>query len=96
MTAPLMIEVGDADGTVFYHQGIELFNIARRAKKNVVLLVYQGEDHGLRKKADQVDYQHRIFAWFDHYLKDQPAPTWITEGESYLDHQRELRKAKTQ
>jgi dipeptidyl aminopeptidase/acylaminoacyl peptidase len=96
MTTPLMIEVGDADGTVFYHQGVELFNIARRAKKNVVLLVYQGEDHGLRKKADQVDYQHRIFAWFGHYLKDEPAPTWITEGESYLDHQRELRKAKTQ
>jgi dipeptidyl aminopeptidase/acylaminoacyl peptidase len=96
MTTPLMIEVGDADGTVFYHQGIELFNIARRAKKNVVLLVYQGEDHGLRKKADQVDYQHRIFAWFGHYLKDDPAPTWITDGESYLDHQRELKKVKTQ
>jgi dipeptidyl aminopeptidase/acylaminoacyl peptidase len=92
MTTPLMIEVGDADGTVFYHQGIELYNIARRARKNVVLLVYGGEDHGLRKKADQVDYQHRIFAWFDHYLKDEPAPTWITEGESYLDHQRELKK----
>jgi dipeptidyl aminopeptidase/acylaminoacyl peptidase len=96
MTTPLMIEVGDADGTVFYHQGIELFNIARRAKKNVVLLVYGGEDHGLRKKADQVDYQRRIFAWFDHYLKDDPAPAWITEGESYLDHQRDLKKAKTQ
>lgn len=96
MTTPLMIEVGDADGTVFYHQGVELFNIARRAKKNVVLLVYQGEDHGLRKKADQVDYQHRIFAWFGHYLKDEPAQPWITEGQSYLDHQREIRKAKTQ
>ncbi len=96
MTTPLMIEVGDADGTVFYHQGVELYNIARRAKKNVVLLVYQGEDHGLRKKADQVDYQRRLFAWFGHYLKDEPAPTWITDGESYLDHQRELKKAKTQ
>jgi dipeptidyl aminopeptidase/acylaminoacyl peptidase len=95
MTTPLMIEVGDADGTVFYHQGIELYNIARRAKKNVVLLVYQGEDHGLRKKADQVDYQHRIFAWFDSYLKDQTPPTWITDGESYLDHQRDLKKTKT-
>ncbi len=94
MTTPLMIEVGDADGTVFYHQGIELFNIARRAKKNVVLLVYQGEDHGLRKKADQVDYQHRIFAWFDHYLKGEPAPAWIMEGQSYLDHQRELKKSE--
>jgi dipeptidyl aminopeptidase/acylaminoacyl peptidase len=94
MTTPLMIEVGDADGTVFYHQGVELFNIARRARKNVVLLVYQGEDHGLRKKADQVDYQRRIFAWFGHYLKDEPAPAWITEGQSYLDHQREVRAAK--
>ncbi|HEY3744009.1 MAG TPA: prolyl oligopeptidase family serine peptidase, partial [Bryobacteraceae bacterium] len=31
MTTPLLIEVGDADGTVFYHQGVELYNIARRA-----------------------------------------------------------------
>jgi dipeptidyl aminopeptidase/acylaminoacyl peptidase len=95
MTTPLMIEVGDADGTVFYHQGIELYNIARRAKKNVVLIVYGGEDHGLRKKADQVDYQRRIFNWFDTYLKGEPAPAWISGGETYLDHQRELKKTKT-
>jgi dipeptidyl aminopeptidase/acylaminoacyl peptidase len=94
MTTPLMIEVGDADGTVFYHQGIELYNIARRARKNVVLLVYGGEDHGLRKKPDQVDYQRRIFAWFGHYLKDEPAAPWINEGESYLDRQRQLKQAK--
>jgi dienelactone hydrolase len=94
MTTPLLIEVGDADGTVFYHQGIELYNIARRARKNVVLIVYAGEDHGLRKKADQVDYERRIFAWFGHYLKDEPASTWITDGQSYLDHQRELRATK--
>ena len=96
MTTPLMIEVGDADGTVFYHQGIELYNIARRARKNVVLLVYGGEDHGLRKKADQVDYQRRIFAWFGHYLKGEPAEKWIDEGQSYLDHQRDLKKAGAQ
>lgn len=95
MTTPLLIEVGDADGTVFYHQGIELYNIARRARKNVVLLVYGGEDHGLRKNADQVDYQRRIFNWFDTYLKGDAAPAWITGGESYLDHQRELKKVKT-
>ena len=94
MTVPLLIEVGDADGTVFYHQGVELYNIARRAKKNVVLLVYGAEDHGLRKKADQVDYQHRIFEWFGVYLKGEPAPSWITNGESYLDRQRELKKGK--
>jgi fermentation-respiration switch protein FrsA (DUF1100 family) len=96
MTTPLMIEVGDSDGTVFFHQGVELYNIARSAKKNVVLLEYAGEDHGLRKKSDQMDYQRRIFAWFGHYLKDEPAPTWITNGESYLEHQKELKKIKAE
>ncbi len=94
MTTPLLIEVGDSDGTVFFHQGVELYNIARRAKKDVVLIEYAGEDHGLRKKSNQIDYQRRIFQWFGHYLKDEPAASWITSGESYLEHERELRKLK--
>jgi dipeptidyl aminopeptidase/acylaminoacyl peptidase len=92
MTTPLLIEVGDSDGTVFFHQGVELYNIARRAKKEVVLIEYAGEDHGLTKKADQIDYQHRIFAWFGHYLKGEPAEGWIENGQSYLDRQKELKK----
>src|SRR3984957_72517 len=91
MTTPLMIEVGDSDGTVFFHQGVELYNIARRARKEVVMIEYAGEDHGLTKKADQVDYQRRIFAWFGHYLKGETAEGWITDGQSYLDRQRELK-----
>jgi len=94
MTTPLLIEVGDSDGTVFFHQGVELYNIARRAGKNVVLIEYAGEDHGLRKKANQTDYQRRIFEWFGYYLKGEPAARWITDGESYLDRQRELKKLK--
>ena len=94
MTTPLLIEVGDSDGTVFFHQGVELYNIARRAKKEVVLIEYAGEDHGLRKKANQIDYQRRIFQWFGHYLKDEPAPDWITKGETYLARERELKKLK--
>ncbi|HEX6976582.1 MAG TPA: prolyl oligopeptidase family serine peptidase [Vicinamibacterales bacterium] len=95
MTTPLMIEVGDNDGTVFWHQGIELYNIARRAKKNVVLLAYAGEDHGLRKKPNQIDYQRRILQWFGHYLKNEPAPAWITSGMSVLEREQELKRAKT-
>jgi dipeptidyl aminopeptidase/acylaminoacyl peptidase len=95
MTTPLLIEVGDSDGTVFFHQGVELYNIARRAKKEVVLIEYAGEDHALRKKADQIDYQRRIFAWFGHYLKGEEAASWITNGESYLEHQRLSRNLGT-
>jgi dienelactone hydrolase len=94
MKTPLLIEVGDSDGTVFWHQGVELYNIARRAKKNVVLLQYAGEDHGLRKKNNVMDYQRRIFEWFGYYLKGEPAPSWITNGESYLDREREVKQIK--
>jgi len=92
MTTPLLIEVGDADGTVFWHQGVELYNIARRAKKDVVLLVYANEDHGLREKADQIDYHRRILEWFGHYLKGEPAAAWITSGVPYLEKNRPAAK----
>lgn len=74
-----------SDGLHRYNQGVELYNEGRRAKKNVVLLVYGGEDHGLRQKANQVDYHRRIMEWFGHYLKGEPAAPWITNGVSFLD-----------
>ena len=94
MKTPLLIEVGDGDGTVFWHQGIELYNVARRAKKDVVLLAYAGEDHGLRKKPNQLDYHRRIVEWFGHYLKGEPAPEWIANGVRFLDRERELKLLK--
>jgi dipeptidyl aminopeptidase/acylaminoacyl peptidase len=92
MTVPLLLEAGDVDGTVAWHQSIELYNIARRAGKNVVMVAYIGEDHGLRQRKNQVDYQRRILAWFGHYLKGEPAERWITEGQSFLDREAEVRR----
>jgi hypothetical protein len=85
---------GDNDGTVQWHQGVAMYNVARRAGKNLVMLQYGGEDHGLRKRQNQIDYHHRIFEWFDHYLKDATAPSWITDGERYLDRERDLQERK--
>ena len=84
MTTPLLLMTGDNDGTVHWHQSVELYNIARRAKRNVVMLVYNNEDHGLRTKKNQVDYHRRIRAWFGHYLKGDAAETWMTEGVTAL------------
>jgi dipeptidyl aminopeptidase/acylaminoacyl peptidase len=94
MKTPLLVMFGDNDGTVHWHQGVELYNIARRAGKRVVLLQYGGEDHGLRKKANQIDYHHRIFEWFDHFLNGAPAASWITSGERYIDRERDLQQRK--
>jgi dipeptidyl aminopeptidase/acylaminoacyl peptidase len=94
MTVPLLLEVGDEDGIVAWYQGIELYNIARRAQRNVVMLAYIGEDHGLRQEENQRDYQRRILAWFGHYLKGQPAESWITEGKTFLERDAELKRLK--
>ena len=94
MTTPLLLEHGDSDGIIAWYQSIMLYNIARRAKKNVVMLGYIGEDHGLRKKENQKDYQRRILAWFGHYLKGEPAEDWITKGKSFLEREAEIKQLK--
>ena len=89
MNTPLLVTFGDEDGAVDWHQGIEMYNAARLARKPMVMLVYAGENHSLREKPNRVDYHHRVREWFDHYLKGVDAPAWITEGQSYLELQKE-------
>jgi len=92
LAAPLLLSVGDHDGASDWHQDIELYNSARRAGKNCVMLVYEGENHAVSQKANQLDYHRRINAWFDHYLKGEAAQSWVTEGVSVLERERELKK----
>ena len=80
METPLLMAFGDDDGVVDWDQGTEFYNFARRAEKQMVLLVYEGEDHGFQREANQRDYHRRILEWFGHYLKGEPAPAWITDG----------------
>ncbi len=94
LSAPLLLSVGDHDGASDWHQDIELYNSARRAGKPVVMLVYEGENHAVAQKANQLDYHRRINAWFDHYLKGDEAPPWITQGVTVLERERELKRGK--
>ena len=92
METPLLMAFGDADGVVDWDQGTEFYNFARRAGKQMVLLVYEGEDHGFRRKANQIDYHRRILEWFGHYLQGQDAPTWITDGVPLAELDAETRR----
>jgi dipeptidyl aminopeptidase/acylaminoacyl peptidase len=95
LKTPMLMEFGDADGTVDWHQGIEFYNFARRAgRDDFVMLVYPGEDHGLRKKENQIDYHRRINQWFGHWLKGEPAPKWMTDGMTWLERKSVLESAK--
>ncbi|MCZ6915883.1 MAG: prolyl oligopeptidase family serine peptidase [Gemmatimonadetes bacterium] len=88
MNTPLLVTFGTEDGAVDFNQGVEFYNAARRAEKDFVLLVYEGENHGLRKKPNQLDYHRRILEWFGHYLQGDDAPTWISTGVPYVEQER--------
>ena len=84
VTAPFLIMHGTADPTVAFQNGLGFYNALRYNGKNAVLLAYPGEGHGLRGLANRRDLTVRYFQFFDHYLKDTPAPKWLTEGVPYL------------
>jgi hypothetical protein len=84
VTTPFLILHGTDDGAVDWLQGVELYNAARRFGKNVILLSYPGENHHLARKENAKDFQLRMKQYFDHWLRDAPAPAWMTEGVPHL------------
>jgi dipeptidyl aminopeptidase/acylaminoacyl peptidase len=80
VTTPLIILHDDKDGAVDFNQGITYFNSLRQLGKDVILLEYVGENHGLARPINMKDYAMRQKDWFDHYLKGVPAPDWMTKG----------------
>ena len=80
MKTPLIILANDKDGAVDFNQGITYFNTLRQMNKDVILLEYVGENHGLARPVNMKDYAMRQKDWFDHYLKRAPAPEWMTNG----------------
>jgi len=97
---PLIILHNDKDGAVDFNQGITYFNTLRQLGKDVILLEYVGENHGLQRPVNQKDYAVRMGEWFDHFLEGKPAPDWMTDGiprlkmEDHLKSRREADKAQ--
>jgi len=89
---PLIILHNDKDGAVDFTQGVEYYNTLRRLGKNVIMLEYIGENHGLAKRSNQQDYTIRMKEFFDHYLKGAPAPKWMTDGVPRLQMEDHLKE----
>ncbi|MDQ8144695.1 MAG: prolyl oligopeptidase family serine peptidase [Gemmatimonadota bacterium] len=91
---PFMILHNDRDGAVDFNQGITHYNTLRELGKEVVLLEYVGENHGLARPANQKDYAMRMQEWFDHFLQGKPAPQWMQEGVPRLRMEEHLRERR--
>ncbi|TVR73574.1 MAG: S9 family peptidase [Marinilabiliales bacterium] len=90
VNTPLLLMHNDEDGAVDFTQGIEYYNTLRRLKKPVIMLQYEGENHGLRKTANQIDYAVRMMEYLDHYLKGEEAPEWLEQGVPLLEMEKHL------
>ncbi len=92
VNTPLIILHNDKDGAVDWNQGIEYYNTLRQLKKSVIMLQYKGENHGLRKQPNMKDYYMRMREFFDHHLMGKPAPKWLQQGISHLDHEKHIKE----
>jgi len=95
---PLLLLHNERDGAVDFNQGITFFNTLRELGKDVVLLQYVGENHGLAQPRNQKDYTIRMREFFDYYLKGEPAPDWLKDGIPRLRMEEHLksRQKKTE
>jgi dipeptidyl aminopeptidase/acylaminoacyl peptidase len=91
---PLIILHNDKDGAVDFNQGVTYYNTLRQLGKEVIMLEYVGENHGLARPVNQKDYASRMGEWFDHYLEDKPAPEWMKDGVPRLRMEEHLRERK--
>jgi dipeptidyl aminopeptidase/acylaminoacyl peptidase len=82
VNTPLLIMHNDHDGAVPWYQGIEYFVALRRLNKPVWMLNYNGMQHNIEHKywANRMDLSKRMFGFFNHYLKNEPAPEWMIKG----------------
>lgn len=91
---PLIILHDDKDGAVDFNQGITYYNTLRQLNKDVILLEYVGENHGLAQLRNRKDYSQRLMEYWDSYLKNQPAPEWLKNGIPRLKMDEHLREQK--
>lgn len=79
ISTPLLLMQAKKDPICPFSNVLEFFTGLRRLGKRAWLLAYLDGNHGVYRK-DADDFSLRMMQFFDHYLKDKPAPIWMTRG----------------
>lgn len=87
VTTPILIMHNDNDGHVPWYQGIEYFVSLKRLQKPVWMLNYPGEIHWPMRLANRIDFQKRMFQFFQHYLNNKQMPEWMQKGIPAVDQE---------
>jgi len=77
LRTPLLLLHNDGDGVVPWNQSTQLFLTLRRHDKPVWLINYPYETHEIARYANRRDFQKRVWAFFEHHLRDAATPDWM-------------------
>lgn len=77
---PVLIMHNDNDEVVPWQQGIEFFTALKRLGKPAWMLQYNNERHNLYNRVSKKDFSIRLSQFFDHFLKGEPMPVWMSRG----------------
>lgn len=77
VATPILIMHNPLDRAVLFTEGMQWFGALYRLGKPAWMLEYKDEGHVLSKEENKQDLTRRILQFFDHYLKDKPAPQWM-------------------
>ncbi|MFX1707383.1 prolyl oligopeptidase family serine peptidase [Chitinophaga sp. CC14] len=80
ISTPLLLMHTINDKLCSFDDIFQFYSSLYRLRKKGWLLVYDG-NHGVFGK-DEVDFSIRMKQFFDHYLKNSPAPKWMTHPSS--------------
>lgn len=81
VTTPILMMHTKKDERCPYFDALAFFTGLRRMGKKAWMLAYSEGNHGIGgKEAD--DFSIRLMQFFDHYLKEKPAPLWMIESVS--------------
>ncbi|AEW01010.1 hypothetical protein A4D02_13730 [Niastella koreensis] len=81
--SPLLLFCNKESSDDYQNQTLQLFSALRRLDKSVWWLKYDKGEHTLSDIKELRDYTIRYTQFFDHYLKEGPAPRWMTQGISF-------------
>jgi len=78
--SPLLLLCNKQSSKEYQDQTFQLFSALRRLDKKVWWLKYDKGGHRLTDLNERKDFTIRYTQFFDHYLKEAPAPRWMTQG----------------
>ena len=79
---PTLFLGGERDFNVPVQGGQQMYQALRSLGIDTQMIIYPNENHGIQRPSYQRDRLERYLAWYDKYLKKQPAAPMVTAADA--------------